>query len=138
MKPTKAILFSLLFVVATGAVTAQRGEDRDPAERIEKQTERLATVLELSPEQTEKVQAINESFAGEVASAREDLRKERESMRETVKAAAEKRTAEMKALLTADQLTKFEALQEKRKERMEERTGERGRRGEGRRGRDRN
>ncbi|PPK87591.1 hypothetical protein CLV84_0536 [Neolewinella xylanilytica] len=135
MKTTKAILFSLLFVLATGVLSAQRGEDRDPAERIEKQTERLATVLELTPEQTERVRAINESFAAEVKTAREELRSEREAMRASLKTANDQRLTEMKAVLTDEQFAKLEALQAERKERMQERRGERDGRGQGRRGR---
>ncbi len=134
---TKAIIFSLFCILAAGTVSAQQtDEDRrsDPAERLAKQTERLVTVLELTPEQTDQVKVINESFAKEVQAAREELQAEREAMREKLKGANEKRTSEMEAILTEEQRTKLEALQARRRERMEER---RGGRGEGRRGRNR-
>lgn len=125
MKPTKAILFSFLFLIGAASVSAQGTERPDPAERAEKQAERMATVLDLTPEQAEKVREINQSFAERAKAGREDLRKQREAMQEARKAA-------LKSVLTEEQFTKLETLQAQRMERRDERGG--ADRGKGKRG----
>ncbi|WP_116127612.1 DUF4890 domain-containing protein [Lewinella sp. IMCC34183] len=131
--PTKAILFTLL-VLAAGTADAQRaaGDRPAPAERAAKQTERLATVLDLSPEQQERVGEINLRFAEDIREARADREAERAAARAELQAANDKRKAEMKAVLTEEQYAKLEALQERRRDRRED--GHR----RGRRGGDRN
>ncbi len=125
MKPTKAILFSFLFLIGAASVSAQGTERPDPAERAEKQAERMATVLDLTPEQAEKVREINQSFAERAKAGRADLRKQREAMQEARKAA-------LKSVLTEEQFTKLETLQAQRMERRHEGGG--ADRGKGKRG----
>ena len=67
MKTTKVLFFSFLFLLGAATVSAQHGEKRDPTEMAERQSERLATVLDLTPEQTERVKAVNLAFAEKMA-----------------------------------------------------------------------
>ena len=130
MKTSQAILFSLLFLLGAASVTAQsahRPDRPDPAERAEKQAERMATVLDLTPEQTARVKEINESFAQQAAAEREEMRKHRESMREERKAA-------LKSVLTEEQFAKMEALHAQRMERRNDRDGDRPAKNRGKRG----
>ncbi|MBB4079082.1 general stress protein YciG [Lewinella aquimaris] len=119
MKTTKAILFSLFFVLAVGSVSAQRGGNHDPVAQAEQQTEHLTEVLELTPEQTERVKAINLQFAETVKGAREEIGDERAAMREIVEKANEARREEMKSVLNDEQLVKLEALEADRERRQE-------------------
>ncbi|MCP9234566.1 Spy/CpxP family protein refolding chaperone [Lewinella sp. JB7] len=132
MKTTKAFLFSLLFVLAVGTVSAQRGGNHDPVAQAEQQTERLTKVLELTPEQAERVQTINLQFAETVKGAREEIGDERSAMRDIVEKANEARREELKSVLNDEQLVKLEALEADR----ENRRGE-GKRGDRRGGKDR-
>jgi Spy/CpxP family protein refolding chaperone len=125
VKTTKAILFSFLFLSLTATVAAQGGQERDPAERIARQTNRLTTVLDLTPEQAEKVLEINQTFAAQT-------RGKREALREEMEAANEARMAEMKAILSEEQFQKLEALHAQRKERRGDRQKGRNRGGRGR------
>lgn len=123
MKTTKAILFPFLFLLGAATISAQTPDRPDPAERAEKQAERMAVVLDLTPEQVAQVKEINQAFAERMTGEREEVRKQREALQEERKAA-------LKAVLTEEQFTKMEALRDQRTERRGERGGER--RGKGR------
>lgn len=114
MKTTKVFLFSL-FLLAAVSVNAQRDAPRDPADRAEQQTEHLTTVLDLTPEQTAKVQAINLAYAERA-----------EAGRKTTDAAKEAHQSAIKAVLTAEQASKFDALEAQRRERGEGRKDRKG------------
>ena len=126
MKATKAILFTFLLALAAGTASAQRPAEANPAERVEKRTERLAEALDLSPEQAEQVRSINLEFA-------EQMRERRDALREEHKAVREAHKARIEAVLTDEQRQKMEALVEKREARRAEGRPE-GRRGKGHRG----
>ncbi|HRD54575.1 MAG TPA: hypothetical protein PKY96_18190, partial [Flavobacteriales bacterium] len=81
-----------------------------PEESAKARTERLATVLELTPEQKAKVQALHEQQAREAAARMAEMEKKRAE-----------HDAQMKGILTAEQYAKWQAMNEQRKERMHER-----------------
>ena len=125
MKITKVLFFSALFLLAAATASAQRGEDRDPARMAERQSEHLATVLDLTPEQTEGVRALNLAFAERLAAGREEFEEDRKARRKQLEAANESRKAGMKEILTPEQYAKLEALAAQRKERRGDRDGKR-------------
>lgn len=110
MKTTKFLFLALLMVLAVGGLHAQDAPDRDPAARAEQQAERLSSVLELTPEQTEQVKRINADFAEQVEAART-------AHREAMQQAQDERKTAIEKILTAEQRTKLEALEAARKER---------------------
>ncbi len=123
-----------LFVLTSALAFAQRPDDRqrperDPAERAERLTERLTTVLELTAEQAAEVKTLHLSFAERATALREEQQEEREAARESMQALNEERHAEMKSILTEEQFEKLEALEAQRKERRGERKERPGRRG---------
>lgn len=130
MKTTKALVLSFLFLLGAASVRAQatdRTDRPDPSERAENQAERMAIVLDLTPAQTARVREINQSFAERVKGEREEGRNQRQALQQ-------ERTAALKTVLTEEQFSKLEALQDQRKERRSDRGGEPRGKGRGQRG----
>lgn len=108
----------------TVAAQAQEKERKTPEERARIRTERMATELELTPEQKAKVEAINLKYAGQADEGRAEQKTEREAARKEGKAMREAHDAEIKAVLTPEQQTKWAAKKEEVKARQAERRKE--------------
>ena len=131
------VLFLSVFSLAqaqrnTGQRPSKSGEGgpgrMDPAERIERQTQRLTEALTLNADQITKVKAIYTKNAEEQHKAFEKARSsgegfDREKMREQMKTSMTKQDNEIKALLTPEQKVKFEKFIKEREERMKNRQG---------------
>ncbi|MGV8096282.1 MAG: hypothetical protein AB2L24_30885 [Mangrovibacterium sp.] len=103
----------------------------DPAERVERQTQRLTEALSLNADQIAKVKAIYTKNAESQRKAFEEARSsdqqmDREKMREQMRASMTKQDNEIKALLTAEQKVKFEKFIKEREERMKNWQGRQG------------
>jgi Spy/CpxP family protein refolding chaperone len=109
------IIAAMLLFSATAA--AQDKAKRSPEEMAKARTERLTTVLELTPEQAAKVNALHLAHAQEAEARRTQQEAKREAMRAEMNAKRERHQAEMKSILTAEQFAKWEALNAQRKER---------------------
>ena len=79
-------------------------------------TERLTTLLELTPEQAAKLNALHLAHAQEAEARRAEHEAKRDAMRAEMKAKRERHQAEMKSILTAEQYAKWEALNAQREE----------------------
>lgn len=133
----KILLMTVLFLGVFSLAQAQRNTGQrpskdgagggpgrmDPAERVERQTQRLNEALTLSADQIAKVKAIYTKNAEEQRKAFEKARAageqvDREKMREQMRTSMTKQDNEIKALLTAEQKEKFEKYVKEREERM--------------------
>ncbi|MCW0484148.1 Spy/CpxP family protein refolding chaperone [Gaoshiqia sediminis] len=131
----KFFLITVLFLGVFSLAQAQRGTGQrpsqagggrpqmDPAERVERQTQRLKEALTLTDEQTVKVKEIYTKYGEKQREAFQKAREsgqemDREKMREQMQANMVQQDNEVKALLTAEQKTKFEAVIKERQERM--------------------
>lgn len=124
MSLTKELFVTLAFICLTIlAVQAQppRGEGGrrggDPAERANRQSERMIKSLDLSAAQGEKIKSVNLEYAEKMQTIRTQARKEdtdREEMREKMKALRVEQKTALKKYLTAEQLEKWEQLQKER------------------------
>lgn len=131
----KFFLITVLFLGVFSLAQAQRGTGQrpsqagggrpqmDPAERVERQTQQLKESLSLTDEQTAKVKAIYTKYGEKQREAFQKAREageevDREKMREQMQATRTQQDNEIKALLTAEQKTKFEAVIKERQERM--------------------
>lgn len=120
----KKILAAVLIISAPAFATAQKPqkshEGRAPLtaeQRAEKQTEHLDRMLQLNPEQREKIQAENLRTAQAMQPHMEAIRNERKAMREISK----RRREAYSNILTPDQQERLKAArQERRKARMTE------------------
>lgn len=120
-----------LLASMTVAAQAQEKDRKTPQERAKLRTEHMAKELALSPEQQAKVEAINLKYADQVEAVRAEREAERTAKRDAAEAMHAAHDAEMKAVLTADQYTKWVAKKqeakakhlEKRKQMREDRKG---------------
>ena len=127
----KNLMIIALLASMTVAAQAQEKDRKTPQERAKLRTEHMTKELELSPEQQAKVEAINLKYADRVEAVRAEREAERTAKREAAEAMHAAHDAEMKAVLTADQYTKWVAKKqeakakhlEKREQMREDRKG---------------
>jgi protein CpxP len=121
----------ILAIVFNSSVMAQPGgqdgERPSPEERAEKQLEKLTKKLELNDYQVDQIAYLSTDFVSQ-AKAIKDGDLEREQKREEMKALKDGMNNEIKALLDAMQLEKFEKILAKREEK-----GNKGGKGKGNR-----
>ena len=120
----KRILFLSLVAIAGFTFSASEQVDstakRTPEEKLEAQMKHLKKTLNLSRTQEISVDSINKIFMVKVGGIRSNTT-DRKAKVIAVKQANDDRTAAMKTILTADQYTKFEQMQEDQKEKIKER-----------------
>lgn len=131
----KVLLIVVLFLGVFSFAQAQRGTGQrpsqtagaraqmSPAERIENQVKQMKERLVLTDDQTVKVKDILTKYSENQRAAFKKAKEsgqevDREKMREEMKATMEKQNGEIKALLTAEQKAKYEAMMKEREERM--------------------
>ena len=121
----KLILVGASVLMMSIMALAQLGKPgkKTPQERAEHQTERLTKELSLTPEQAAKVKVILASKRVEMDSVREKKMAgaEKKEIHADYKAAREKTDAELKAVFTPEQYTKYRVMLEEKKENMQER-----------------
>jgi len=108
-----------------GIVSLSKAQNRKmptPEERAKRNTDMLASKLNLSDDQKTKVMAINMEQAARVDSlmkASTDMK----ANRSVIKGIRQETNAKIKAVLTADQKKQYEAWQEEMKSKMQNRQG---------------
>jgi periplasmic protein CpxP/Spy len=133
----KQFILAILFLGFVFAVNAQqpggqkknqpqgkaKGHDKTPEERAKKFTARLDSALVLSPEQEQKVTALVTARAQEIKTVREKYKSASGNQGDNMKKAQEeikpirkKFNDDLKAILTPEQKTKYDALVKQRKE----------------------
>lgn len=120
----KMIVSLSMALLVAGAMMAQDRPARTPEERAKAQTARMTQQLGLDADQQAKVASINMEYAQK----QQDLQVTRKEGDEKVKGEGmklhEARMAAMKAVLTPEQYTKLEAMEEKMKERVQDKRKE--------------
>ncbi|MFA9388879.1 MAG: hypothetical protein ACERKD_03680 [Prolixibacteraceae bacterium] len=128
MKARSIVL--ILGLLMSGMTFAQapggqgQGRQTDPVERAKRQTEQMKTDLGLSADQTAKVEVINKKYAEKMSEIFKDMQSsggDRSKVREKMDVLNTEKTAELKPVLTADQLKKYIEIEEKRREEMRQR-----------------
>ncbi|MHA7130590.1 DUF4890 domain-containing protein [Algoriphagus namhaensis] len=117
--------FGLAMLMTFTLLAQQRGERPTAKERAERMTEKMAEQLQLSEEQKAKILAINLEFAEK----REAEKETREANREAMKSEMKEQDERIQAVLTEEQVAKWEEAKAERRER--DRGPRRGRRGNG-------
>ena len=119
----KIILLMAMSVLATGAISAkspalyvQQGQGQgSPEERAERMTSMMTKQLTLSAEQSTKLKPILLARATEQTELRQKMKAgDRKLVMGEVKKLNEKYNTQIKAVLTAEQYTKYEAMQAQR------------------------
>lgn len=111
LKLSLALVLMAFFASAALAQSADR-KSMSKEEKVKMKVERMKTELSLSDEQASKIENIflNHSKSADKSGTKEDWKNKKEAIH-----------SEIKAVLTADQLAKFEAMQAERKDKMKER-----------------
>lgn len=113
MKLHKSVLFFLLMMIGVPFVFAQTQPPAppkfDPEKRAGKLTERMTDNLNLSPEQTAKVKAINERYAEKEKALHESAQKQRDER----KALFDAKQKEIDQVLNPEQLKKRDEQKQK-------------------------
>ncbi len=133
------LLLAILFVASFSTLQAQRGGggwNSSPAEMAEKQTTMMNDSLTLSSAQLSKVAEINFKYAKMMSDMRSGAREKmdpdgdrdamRKQMKEMMTKIGDERKNELKVILTSDQFTKYEMMEENRRKMREERRKNRG------------
>lgn len=119
----KIIFLMAMTVLATGAISAkspavyvQQGQGQSsPEERAERMTNMMTKQLALSADQSTKLKPILLARATEQTELRQKMQTgDRKLAMEEVKKLNEKYNTQIKAVLTAEQYTKYETLQAQR------------------------
>ncbi len=117
----KRIQLLLFFLVASIGISlaqpGERGQRMSPEERENKMVEALA----LDEAQQAKLKAINENYRESFTELRKEMQAaadNREELREKMKTNMDKRNQEIRALLTPEQVKKFDEMQKQRENRM--------------------
>ncbi len=114
----KKILVSIIAVLALSFFTSAMAQGPQgkmtPEARSKKQTEQMKTDLGLTEDQVVKVGEINLKFHKKVQEARKEVI-DRTQMREKMKPVRDEHIAELKKVLTEEQLKKFTSLMEERR-----------------------
>lgn len=119
----KKILFVITLVLVSVAVTfAQNGSKRSAEERAAIFVKNLGKEMTLTEEQSTKITAIQLETFKKVDEIREKgMAGDKKAMRQEVKSANDAAETSIKALLTDEQKTKFDAWQERKREEMKNR-----------------
>ncbi|MEI7830852.1 MAG: hypothetical protein WCI31_13835 [Prolixibacteraceae bacterium] len=119
---TKKLLFvsSILLMMVFTAFGQQQGgrPNFTPEDMAKRQTEMMKQAAGLDDATTAKVDVINLKYAKEQATLREKT-PDREARREPQKALNDKRDAELKTVLTAEQFTKYQDAQAEMRKNMQ-------------------
>jgi periplasmic protein CpxP/Spy len=126
----KICLFALLSVsaltMATGTIRAQSADStqvntREPKsaeERAQALTKRMEKTLALSADQTSKVEAINLEKSRKIDALRGKYTNDRRQGFQEMRTIRQEWDNELKAVLSADQFTKYQQLQAERRQKF--------------------
>jgi Spy/CpxP family protein refolding chaperone len=118
------LITGLLFATIVMAQPPQGGQQGgpgrpiNPEEMVKRQTEEMVKELGLDAKQTEKVTAINKKYADKMGEIFQNSQGDREGMREKMQTLSVQKNEELKTILTAEQLTKYQELEKQRMERF--------------------
>ena len=121
----KKIVTLLLLIFSTAVFAQERGERRESMNKDEMaslQAKRLTMQLDLNEEQQQKLEALfaermeaNEEMREKKQKDREEMMEDRKEMRKERMEMNEEQKAKLREILTEEQYTKWEQLQEKRR-----------------------
>ena len=126
MKIYKSILIAALTIFTIGTAISQSTQSEQhlnkeerkkmsPEERADKRVKRMTEKLSLTDDQAKKIHAMQIEFAQEEKADREAMKAKRVAQK-----------AEIRAMLTDEQIVKFDKMEAKHKERRKAKKGKRG------------
>lgn len=122
----KKLLLLLAFGLAVtfSAQAQQGGQRRSVEERVKMTLDRMKETLQITPEQTVKLDSVFTKSFKEMEKAREDARSSGNRMdRDAFMKFANERDEKIKSILTEEQYKKYKAAEGERRQRMGNRGG---------------
>lgn len=122
----KKLLLLLAFGLAVtfSAQAQQGGQRRSVEERVKMTLDRMKETLQITPEQTVKLDSVFTKSFKDMEKAREDARTSGNRMdRDAFMKFANERDEKIKSILTEEQYKKYKAAEEERRQRMGNRGG---------------
>jgi Spy/CpxP family protein refolding chaperone len=115
----KIVLVASLFIFAFMVSAQQGGQRRGPMseEQMKQRYEELTKELTLKPAQLDSIKKFDQEFFAKQRVAREKAGDDREKMRDEFTKLRNQQTEKIKSVLTAEQFKKYQAYQEKLRER---------------------
>jgi Spy/CpxP family protein refolding chaperone len=121
MKRTIITTFTILFfsVLTFAQPPGGQGRQFDPEEMIKRQTGQMTTDLNLQEDQIPKVQKLNEKYGEKMGEIFQNNQGgDREKFREKMDSLRVAKDGELKEILTEEQFTKHQEIQEERMQRF--------------------
>ena len=120
----KILVFALMVMLGLGSAFAQ--QQRDPAQMLQRQVDRMKEALSLTNDQVVKITPILKESQEKQAAARAKAKEaggtlDRDKMMADMKKANNEVDAKIKPILTADQVTKLADYRKAQAERMTKR-----------------
>jgi Spy/CpxP family protein refolding chaperone len=117
----KVLVFALMVMLGLGAAFAQ--QQRDPAQMLQRQVDRMKEALSLTDAQVAKITPILKDAQEKQAAARAKAREagqtfDRDKFMADMKKSNEEIDAKIKSILTPDQVTKLAEMRKQQAERM--------------------
>lgn len=109
-------MMALLLFTSASAFAQQKMQQRTPEERATRATNKMKETLQLSDDQYIKVKAINLEYATKINERR--ATKDKSELKDKMKNLDSQRMKSLKAVLTSEQYTKYEAQKNAAKERL--------------------
>jgi Spy/CpxP family protein refolding chaperone len=111
----KLMLAAIAVVFVCSTALGQQRQRPSSDDIAKKQTEQMTKNLSLTDDQKAKVDAINLKYAKKQEEAFKSSKEDREAKREEMKKTRDAKDSELKAVLTADQYTKYQQIREEQK-----------------------
>lgn len=120
-----ALTSALLLPTMSFAQDLSDDDKKTPEERAKRRTEKMTAELGLDGQRADAIYPINLSYARTTAELKQQ-KLAKEQMQSRMTALKDKRDADLKLVLTAEQYTKMLALREQKKDEAEEKQKEKG------------
>ena len=104
-----------------GKENGERKEAKTPEERAEKQTQHMTKNLGLTPDQATRIKELNLHRAQQMQAIKAKYAEQKKGRGTEMKDIMTNWESQLKSVLSAEQYTKFQAMQEERKAKMKER-----------------
>jgi protein CpxP len=124
MKILKSVTCAAAMALIALNVSAQERGNMDPQQMAQKQTSQIKeSVTGISPDQESKILAVEQDYAKSMQDARSSSNGDRDAMRSKMKPLRENRDEKIKAILTADQYTQYQKMEESHQRNNDRRGG---------------
>lgn len=106
----------LLLTISIASFSQDKKQHKTPEEKAQMMTDKMKTELSLNDDQAQKVHAANTDFINKTWELKKDGAANTQDGKDKIKPFKEEYHTALKAILTPEQFTKFEAWKEEKKD----------------------